>query len=268
MGIKRKARPATSFYILDKSISEDKALSWQARGMLVFLLGKPDNWIVSVSALVNETKDSGKKTGRDGVYAIIAELEKVGYIKKAQNRIQSGEFSSFEYMVHESPAPLTDSPLTGQPETAQPDTANPTQVSIEELPSIEEPPRIEKPMSSCDDVSDIFEFWKQTMGKRASAKLTAKRRGKIQARLKDGFTVEQIKNAIVGCSKTPWNIGENPTRTRYDDIELICRDESNVERFESHSKNQLAPKARPVHHGLGNATGEGLSADVSGGFTL
>jgi hypothetical protein len=52
MAIIRGSRPDKNFYILDKTISEDKRLSWGARGLLVYLLGKPDHWRVSTAALI------------------------------------------------------------------------------------------------------------------------------------------------------------------------------------------------------------------------
>lgn len=121
MSIVRAPRPASKFYVLDKQISEDKRLSWAARGLLVYLLGKPDHWKVSVAALVNETAGSAKTTGRDGVYSLLRELEAAGYLRKAQGRRTGGRFDQNDYIVSESPAPLT----------AQPFAANPTQVSTE-----------------------------------------------------------------------------------------------------------------------------------------
>lgn len=82
-----------------------------------------------------------------------------------------------------------------------------------------------------NNVIDVFEFWKSTMEKTGATKLDSKRKSKIEQRLKDGYTVEQIKQAIVNCSKTPHNMGHNDRGQKYNDIELICRDAANLERF-------------------------------------
>ena len=124
MSITRAPRPESNFYILDKRISEDRRLSWGARGLLVFLLGKPDSWNVSISHLRDETKDTAKPTGRDGVYGLLDELLSAGYVIRSQERVESGGFSSNAYIVRESPLPE-------MPDTAKPDTANPTLVSID-----------------------------------------------------------------------------------------------------------------------------------------
>lgn len=147
MSIIRGPRPETNFYVLNKDISEDRRLSWAARGLLVYLLGKPDHWQVSVKALVNATSDSAKATKRDGVYALLRELEAAGYLTKDQGRSGGGKFGEQCYIVSEDPRspsnqpswqpypdqPYTDNPTPhpAQPCTAQPYTANPTQVSIE-----------------------------------------------------------------------------------------------------------------------------------------
>lgn len=134
--ITRSPHPTSNFYMLDKAISEDKRLGWAARGLLVFLLGKPDNWTVSPAALVNETAKAMRGTGRDGVYAILKELKDAGYLRTVGARAEGGIFAGADYIVCESPH--TEIPDTAEkpdtadlPDTAQPDTANPTQVRIE-----------------------------------------------------------------------------------------------------------------------------------------
>lgn len=124
MSITRGPRPESNFYILDKRISEDSRLSWGARGLLIFLLGKPDSWNVSISHLRDETKSSAKPTGRDGVYGLIDELITAGYVIRSQERVESGGFSNQSYVVRELPLPEN-------PYTANPYTANPTLVSID-----------------------------------------------------------------------------------------------------------------------------------------
>lgn len=135
MSITRAPRPNSNFYLLDKAISEDKRLSWAARGLLIFLLGKPDNWTVSPAALVNETAGSSRSTGRDGVYAVLKELKEAGYLRIVGNRKDGGTFARADYLVSESPhtafPDMVVSPDTDLPDTALPDTANPTLISIE-----------------------------------------------------------------------------------------------------------------------------------------
>lgn len=79
---------------------------------------------------------------------------------------------------------------------------------------------------------EIFEFWKATMSLNGSTKLTPKRKRNIQARLRDGYDIEQIQNAIRGCAISPFHSGQNETKTVYNDIELICRSGEKVEFFE------------------------------------
>ena len=145
MGIIRSPRPETNFYQLDKSISEDSRLSWAARGMLIFLLGKPDDWEVSVAHLIKQTTKTAKHSGRDAVYGLLAELEVAGYVRKQPRRsdgeapkskeckkkIKRGAFCGVDYLVSEAGAPTTSPPLSDLPDAVQPDTANPTQISID-----------------------------------------------------------------------------------------------------------------------------------------
>jgi len=130
--IVRAPRPDSNFYILNKEISEDKGLSWGARGLLVYLLGKPDNWTVSIPALVEETKLSRKQTGRDGIHALLAELIDAGYIARSQSRSPNGVMGPMQYTVSEEKGVQTPfQPQTGLPCTVQPCTANPQVISIE-----------------------------------------------------------------------------------------------------------------------------------------
>lgn len=133
MSIIRGPRPDGNFYILDKKISEDKRLSWAGRGLLVYLLGKPNHWQVSVQALVNEIKASPKPTGRDATWSLLRELIEAGYCTRHQVRKADGTLGEMDYTISEDSSlhPLTDSPCTAYPCTGEPCTANPTQVSID-----------------------------------------------------------------------------------------------------------------------------------------
>lgn len=150
MSIRRGPRPDTRFYTVNKDLSEDIGLSWAARGMLIFLLGKPDNWEVSVAHLIKQTEDSQKPSGRDAVRGIIKELTDAGYMKADVRRQEGGTFNGMDYVVHELPikheeqgkepqtentstdeSPQTDNPSTAEPCTAEPLTVNPPLIKNE-----------------------------------------------------------------------------------------------------------------------------------------
>lgn len=142
MSIIRGPRPTTNFYTLDKRISEDAHLSWAARGLLIYLLGKPDNWRVSVGNLRKQTTEARIRTGRDGVYALLRELEAVGYLCAKQKRSADGKgFGEIDYLVSESVLPAQAD--TRNADTPHADAAEPTLTSNEKELRIEEETKTE-----------------------------------------------------------------------------------------------------------------------------
>jgi hypothetical protein len=101
---------------LRRATFEDNRLSFEARGVLAYILVKPDDWRVNVKDLM---KQGG--TGRDRVYRILKELIDYGYCKHVEHR-EKGQIVGYSYAVYEEP--LTDSPLPEKPYTAEPDTEN------------------------------------------------------------------------------------------------------------------------------------------------
>lgn len=93
-------------------------------------------------------------------------------------------------------------------------------------PSGEPEPAKKQNQNFKNEIQEIFEFWKITLGKSNQTVLDNKRKAKIQARLKEGYSVDQIKQGIIGCSKSSYHI-EN----KHTDIELICRDAKHLDRF-------------------------------------
>ena len=73
---------------------------------------------------------------------------------------------------------------------------------------------------------EVFEYWKQKFNKTDQTKYTDERKNKILARLNDGYTVEQIKQAVDGCASSEYH-----TNSGHTDIELICRTGSKLESF-------------------------------------
>lgn len=76
--------------------TENKKLSWSARGLLSYLLTNPSNQSMVIENLINQTKESSKPTGRDGIYSLINELIAAGYIIKTELR-DKGKITGYHY---------------------------------------------------------------------------------------------------------------------------------------------------------------------------
>lgn len=83
-----------------------------------------------------------------------------------------------------------------------------------------------------DQKQEVFDFWVETLKSSARRKpiLDEKRSATIGAAIHD-YGVQQCKDAILGCSLSPFHMGRNKNNKRYDDIELILRDSEHIERF-------------------------------------
>jgi len=81
-----------------------------------------------------------------------------------------------------------------------------------------------------EQVRQLFDFWQDELN-HPRAKLDSKRRRAIKARLKDGYTVDDIQKAITGCKHSPFHQGENDNKSVHDDIELICRNAVKLDQF-------------------------------------
>lgn len=84
-------------------------------------------------------------------------------------------------------------------------------------------------------VFELFAHWQSVMG-HPRAVLDARRIKVITQALNLGYTLDELKEAISGCANTPFNVGVNDSKTRYDDIGLILRDAAHIERYIQNNK--------------------------------
>lgn len=76
-------------------------------------------------------------------------------------------------------------------------------------------------------------------GKKRVPALDEKRRLKVAAAIAD-YGVDECKKAIDGCARSDFHMGRNKQKKRYDDLELILRDQDHVERFLSYIPDEGA----------------------------
>ena len=122
MPIVRVKKDPGDFFLMAKKPIEDPRMSWKAKGILAYLMSKPNDWQVWVKDLIKRSSD-----GRDAVLSGLRELQDNHYASRTQPRRQDGTLGPVEYMVYESPQtgfPLTDKPLTAKPLTENPTHTN------------------------------------------------------------------------------------------------------------------------------------------------
>jgi hypothetical protein len=120
------------------------------------------------------------------------------------------------------------------PDSPKEDSPNPEKTNV--------PQQAAKPRVS-EDVQNVFDCWRTVMN-HPKAVFDDKRRKIIAARLKDGYSANDLCKAIRGCSKTPFYMGENDRGTKFDDIFNIMGDASKVDRFMRNYDNPPVPKGK------------------------
>lgn len=85
------------YVILNKEFLDNPNLSWKAKGLLSYLLSKPDNWTVILSYLYGQSPN-GEKAVRSG----FNELKKYNHVMKYPV-YQNGRICYWETVVFETP---------------------------------------------------------------------------------------------------------------------------------------------------------------------
>ena len=68
-----------NFGMIDKGFLEDNRLSFKAKGLLWYLLTRPDNYKVTIKDIINNCAD-----GKSAVYSGLRELKQFGYCEEEE----------------------------------------------------------------------------------------------------------------------------------------------------------------------------------------
>lgn len=105
------------FARVPKTTLDDEKLSWRAKGLLSYLIGKPMYWKVRVSDLINRSTD-----GQTAIRSALKELEDVGYAKLEKIQGPKGRIAEWVWKISDSPI---FSPDSGSPHLDNPHLENP-----------------------------------------------------------------------------------------------------------------------------------------------
>lgn len=133
----RVKKHARDYLTVANATVQDERLSWEARGLLVYLLSLPADWDIRVSHLQKQGN-----AGRDALRRMLRELQEFGYAsgvgRESQERGERGRFGQTEIAVYETPSlnpffaadasPSPENPSTGgrpSPDSPSPDSPSP-----------------------------------------------------------------------------------------------------------------------------------------------
>jgi hypothetical protein len=94
----RTKKRENPFVQLDKTFLNDESISWSARGILAYILSKPDDWKIRQQDLINRSPDGKTKVERAKL-----ELMAAGYLNWFQEKEEDGQFGEWVYEVYERP---------------------------------------------------------------------------------------------------------------------------------------------------------------------
>ena len=97
-----------------------KELTLKAKGLLSQMLSLPENWDYTLAGLSHINKES-----IDAIRTAVLELEKAGYIERAQGRDEKGKMTAITYTIYEQPQ----SPVLENPTSNKPTSENPMQLN-------------------------------------------------------------------------------------------------------------------------------------------
>ena len=129
----------TNYTVMSNHHLTDRDLTFKAKGLMSYMLSRPDDWDFTIAGLSRLNKD-----GRDAIGRIIQELESHGYLERVRRRQSKGTFGTMEYILHEQPMP-------GNPALDNPALENPGQDNpVLDNPAQEKPAQENRPQLNTD----------------------------------------------------------------------------------------------------------------------
>ena len=144
------------------------------------------------------------------------------------NQLVTSRYSVIPVLSYDQYQDINQPVTSKQPASNQPVT---TLEECKELKNEKKEPKTLMSDKSDDTIQQVFNHWKLVMGKTDQTKLTNDRKSKINARLKEGYSVHQLQQAAIGCSLSTWHMGQNDGARKHNSIDLIYRNGSKVEEF-------------------------------------
>lgn len=243
---KRKA-----FTVISRPLLEDRRLKWATRGILGYLLSKPDDWELQITDL----KNNGD-LGRDALYSRLSEAIQYGYISRLYYRNEKGRVLKVEYIVREDPLyPYPEKPEMANQDPDKPDTANTDDNKEGIVTNTEKTPTIHDHKDSENLVFPEFETEEQ----RAACsvvieKLDVKHQQRVLDELAARMTcpkLEKLENPmgyLKGWLIKKIEAGELPYTARGEKLARLRDPQLRIQQQQINSRQKIHEITADIHH--------------------
>lgn len=171
-----------NFVVMDKTVLNDTRLSWKAKGIMAFMLSKPDDWTFYIDEMIKHSTD-GEKSFRSG----FKELKEMGYVKREPIR-EGQRIVRWETIVYENPL-LAEKLHVGNVHVGNVHVQNGDATKNDST---------KNDSTKNDDIYALFQYWLDQniiQHKRMNQKM----KSSTNARLKD-YSLDELKQAIQNYS--------------------------------------------------------------------
>ncbi|HEC2213249.1 TPA: conserved phage C-terminal domain-containing protein [Staphylococcus delphini] len=197
----RVYKESGNFVTVHKHFIYDSNLSAKAKGILLYLLSRPDDWKIYTSEIEKNMSD-GQKSINSGVN----ELIKNKYIHRTQKRNETGVFKGYEYLVYEKPTemPFSENGLSangfsenGKPENRKGQTTNnnSTNNDLTNNNLTNNDSNILSGDPTAYPYREVINYLNKQTGKQYKS-TTKKNQTVIRARTDEAFTLDDFKKVI------------------------------------------------------------------------
>ena len=199
-----------NFTTVHNNLILDEKISWKAKGILLYMLSRPDGWKYNIKEISKNSKD-----GTDSVSKGIQELVKEKYVSRKKNPDGSVNYYIFEDKTQND---MTDSimdfknPEQENPEQENPEQENPEQENPEQDFRLYNKERntLKTEYNKKDINKYIYDSWNGLAKKNGLAEIrsvTTKREKKIETLLKK-YSFEEIMEAMNKIKESDFLLGK------------------------------------------------------------
>ena len=191
--VRIKKQYTKGFTTINNDILNDTELSFKAKGLFSYLWSLPDDWVYYETEVAKHSTD-----GRGSVRSGLKELEEKGYLKRGRERNEKGQLVNADWKLADTPMfkKRTLEKRTLEKRTLENCTLLNTNLTNEKLTKEEHTNNSRaKPDEVADKTKTIIDYLNEKTDSHYKA-TTPKTKQLVQARLKEGFTVDDFKTVI------------------------------------------------------------------------